>query len=367
MQPNPHIDPVACAPGYCFSRVIAALLVFVFGVSPVFAGEIPVPKMVTVVKDLEEWATSVAFSPDGKQLAVGTYDVVEIYDTESWEPKETLKTRGGYARALAWHDDTLYVADYQTITVWNAATGKRLAKLRGHRGYVTGLALSDEYLYSASLDGTVRKWNLDDRKGEVLYENAEQPIQGLALSQNGEMLAIAWGDETQVTQPGGVALLDAESGELTKQLEQHGRVALSVMFFVDDTRLASTSEDEKIVLHDVGEQKTLFKFDGHSRPTNDIVVTSGGKIAISCSGGRAVGKNEILIWNVETGEEYLKFEGSDEKIVALSVSPDETLLAAASYDKRVVVWDISESVSALTFSLRPPVEAPRPELPRGER
>jgi WD40 repeat protein len=50
------------------------------------------------------------------------------------------------------------------IYLWNYAKGERLSILRGHNAKITGLVFSSDgkYMASASYDGTVRLWNMDD-------------------------------------------------------------------------------------------------------------------------------------------------------------------------------------------------------------
>ncbi|MGH7202600.1 MAG: hypothetical protein ACREJB_18480, partial [Planctomycetaceae bacterium] len=43
------------------------------------AKELPAPELLTQWSDFSDWVNSVAFSPDGKLLAVGSYDVVRLY------------------------------------------------------------------------------------------------------------------------------------------------------------------------------------------------------------------------------------------------------------------------------------------------
>ena len=71
---------------------------------------------------------SIAFSPDGKTIASGSYD--------------------------------------SAIRLWDVDTGKEKRMLRGHRGYIISIAFSPDgkTLASAGWDNTISLWDVD--KGE---------------------------------------------------------------------------------------------------------------------------------------------------------------------------------------------------------
>jgi len=283
---------------------------------------------------------------------------VHLIDSDTRERRDELKTRKGYARALAWTEDSerLIVGEYQSISIWDADSGKRLKRLRGHRGYVTGLVLTEGGLLSASLDGTVRRWDLETGDDMTVADFEEIPVQDLAVSLDESLLAVALGDETAVTEPGPVVLLDAQTGEELHRFEPHEKVALAIAFVGD--RLVSGSEDELVLIHDVSARKTIAKNSDHSRPINDFAVLDDGVTVVSGSGGRAVGKNEIFVWSSLDGTRLGTVEAHAKKVAALAVSPDGRVLVSGGYDKSVAFWDLA---AVLPQEERKPVEAHKPD------
>jgi WD40 repeat protein len=79
--------------------------------------------------DLREWAPTLAFSPDGKQLATATGPI--------------------------WPDN-----DY-TIRIWDITQGKLLEELSGHKGLIYALTFSPDgrRLFSAGAEGTILVWD----------------------------------------------------------------------------------------------------------------------------------------------------------------------------------------------------------------
>jgi WD40 repeat protein len=128
----------------------------------VFAGQPPPPKgpppPINVI-----W--SLAFSPDGKLLAVGGSEG----RIDQFQP-----TEGKYVRTLAGHTGTVTALLFhpagnvllsgsrdRTIRLWNTGGGQ-IKQLDGHTAWVQGLALLDQgtRLASAGADQTVRLWPL---------------------------------------------------------------------------------------------------------------------------------------------------------------------------------------------------------------
>jgi predicted dehydrogenase len=305
---------------------------------------IPVPQ-VAVLPPAPDWVTSLAFSPDGKTLAVGSKNVVDLIDVETRKSRAKLTDVNGQARALAFSPDgtRLVVGAYQSVALWNPATGERVAELKGHRGYVTGAAYSPDgaRIVTSSDDETARLWLLSANDGSVVLKGHADPVNGVAWSRNGRWIATAAGDETRSTRPGEIKVWDATTGEEVFRLGDHAKAATAVAFSVDSTLLASGGLDEKIILTNLETQQPLGYFGGHQRPISSIVFHPDGKTVISACGGRAVGGNTIKLWNRESGEELASLDAHEGRVSALALSPDGTLFASGSYDKTVILWSLA--------------------------
>lgn len=54
---------------------------------------------------------------------------------------------------------------------------------------------------------------------------------------------------------------------------------------------------------------------------------------------RALLASQVLLWNMDKYTLIRKLEGHHNDVVSCEFSPDGALLATASYDTRVIVWD----------------------------
>src|SRR5207244_11094813 len=119
--------------------------------------------------DLAARLVRLAFSPDGRQIAVTERDnAVRLYETatarrlHAWTVKLDNPIEN-YTSAVAVAPGGKSVAAGATdnaIHLWDVATGRELRTFRGHSWYVTGVAFAPDgtVCYSTSEDGTVRRW-----------------------------------------------------------------------------------------------------------------------------------------------------------------------------------------------------------------
>ena len=308
---------------------------------------------------LPSWATSVAFSPDDQTLAIGLKNSVQLIDVAKKSVRQTLDFKSGQVRSLIFSADgqRLAVGGYQFVGLVDASTGALLQELKGHRGFVTGIAFSPDgkFLATACEDELGRIWTLQPEPTAIVLKGHGYPLTGVAWSADGTQVATAAGDELRPTKPGQVKVWNAATGEMKQQFELHAKAATGVAFSPDGHYLLSSSVDEHVNVYDLHSSKPLGFFAGHSRPTNAVVVHPDGETAVSISGGRAVGKNELMIWEFETGEPLVAIEAHEAKIAALAVSHNGRLVATAGQDKSVALWNtaflaigLPETVAAAT-------------------
>jgi WD40 repeat protein len=110
--------------------------------------------------------SALAFSPDGKQVAVGGSDgKVYLFGASDGKLVRQMQGHTGTITALLYHPAgnlLLSASKDRSIRLWNPQGGNMVKALEGHGAWVEGLALfaKGTKLLSASADQTVRLWDL---------------------------------------------------------------------------------------------------------------------------------------------------------------------------------------------------------------
>ena len=276
---------------------------------------------------------SVAFSPDGRMLASGSWDnTVRLWDAVTGAHRRTLTGHMNAVLSVVFSPNGRALASGsfdKTIRLWNAVTGAHRLTLTGHTDWVYSVAFSPDgqTLASGSDDHTVRVWNVDTGVHRWTITGHTGPVRSVAFSLNGDTLASGSFDKT-------VRLWDAVTGEHRRTLTGHTDWVYSVAFSPDGRTLGSGSWDRSIRLWNAVTGAHRRTLTGHTAGVYSVAFSPDGRTLASGSMDHTV-----RLWDVVTGTHLQTLTGHAEGVYSVGLSPDGRVLASGSFDKTIRLID----------------------------
>ncbi|MGH2655195.1 MAG: BTAD domain-containing putative transcriptional regulator [Actinomycetota bacterium] len=298
---------------------------------------------------------SASFSPDGSRVATsGAEGVLRIWDAASGEELLTASNPEGTGLCgNKFSPDGKRIAagaclGAKTAIVWDARTGEELLTLRGHDNDVSSVAFSPDgrKLATASIDGTGKVWDIRTGGELLTLEGHTGWVWHIEFSRDGTRLATGSADAT-------ARLWDAKTGKELLVLSGHGESVGSVSFSLDGALVATGSDDGTARIWDITPQG------GREALTIVSPVGLEAQVAYSPDGTRLLvpggeGDGKVRIWDASTGQHLGTLRVGTGEVSDAVFSPDGSRIATTSsvVEPHVVtVWDVSSA--AVIHNLTP--------------
>lgn len=328
---------------------------------------------------------SLAFSPNGKILAVGGADrQIRLVNTEKWVEQSAIKGHGHLVQSLSFTPDgqkLLSGSADGTVKLWEV--GKREERiLYCTKAYASNAAFSHDSkrLLTGSNDHNLRIW--DTSNGDLLHtlndhqQDENQNIYPffLSLSADGKKAATGgiggiriWDitagkqllkisfplgyattlspDGRFVTSigPWGIKVWDATTG---RELESFGEYLkhVNAMLFLPDNRTLVTAYDD-LIFWDTATQKELKKIPFKNTYAFSLALSPDGNTLAA-----GLADSTVRLLDAWSGLEKMVLKGHGAAVSGVAFSPDGRRLATAGREPFVRVWDLTTGQGLLVFN-----------------
>jgi periodic tryptophan protein 2 len=336
------------------------LLIIGFSTGVFGLWEMPAFSNIHTLSISQEKISSVAINPSGEWLAFGAKKLGQLLVWEWQSESYILKQQGHYfdMNTLAYAPDGQTIAtggDDGKVKVWSTHSGFCFVTFTEHNASIAAVSFAKQgnVLFSASLDGTVRAYDL------IRYRNfrtftSPSPVQFscLAVDPSGEVVAAGSTDSFEVF------LWSVQTGKLLDVLAGHESPISSLAFSPSGTnQLASGSWDRTV---------RVWNVFGRSRAVEPLSLTSdilalafrpdGKELAASTLDG------QITFFDVQEGKQTNVIDGrkdvsggrkADDRVSAansssgkaynsLDYTADGRCILAGGNSKYVVLYDVRE-------------------------
>ena len=296
---------------------------------------------------------SLAFSPDGSVLAVGAEKIgLRLWSATTFQALDVLREKPA-ATGIRFRPDGQLLASFgdRTIASWESAAawekvrqigdgkapdpfpGRVLALAFHPRGHLlaTGSGIPSRL-------GQVRFWRVRDGYAEGTIEKAHvDTVTGVAFSPDGARIASSSTDRF-------VKIHEVSSGRILHQLEGPAAHVLDVAWSADGQTLASVGADHQVRLWDPEEGRQRKAEGGFKKEVTALAFIGTGDSFVTGSADRIV---------KAAGQNLPGIEGV---IYAVAASADGALIAAGGERGVLRIWRAGDR--KLLHSFPPPAKSP---------
>ncbi|AFY34643.1 NB-ARC domain-containing protein [Calothrix sp. PCC 7507] len=302
-------------------------------------------KLASDLQEHEGWIMSIAFSPDSQTLASSSLDgKVKLWNLEDFQLQSSFEG-DGRVHAITWHPSGNILAvggDSNLVTLWDVELGVIVRSLIGHTNRIEFLQFSPsgQTLASCGQDNTIRLWQIEAGKCLHASYGHQSIIWGIGFSPDGETLVSGSMDRT-------IRFWNSRTGVCFKTLYGHTNWFLTTLFVPGKSDyIISTSQDLKLRIWNwqTGQSQQIAQ--SHIQPSygsKSLAISSDGQRLATCSHD-----GTIQLWQLEnlllnSPNSCLKslkiFPAHNSEINAPAFAPNNSILASASSDHTIKLWD----------------------------
>ncbi|KAJ9599081.1 hypothetical protein L9F63_010418, partial [Diploptera punctata] len=292
----------------------------------------PVTRCTSSMPGHAEAVLSVSFSPDGCHLASGSGDTtVRFWDISTQTPHHVCRERQNWVLCVAWSPDGKKLASAcksGQIIIWDPETGKQIGQpLIGHKQWITSLSWEPYHrnpdcrrLASASKDCDIRIWDTILRQTSLILSSHTKAVTCIKWGGAG-LLYSASEDCT-------IKVWRVEDGVLCRNLQCHGHWVNTLALNTDYVLRTGPFEP----VGGVNPSNNKLELQQNALKRYEAVCSKGEEKLVSGSDDKV-----LYMWPIDKYSAEMR--GHQQAVIDVKFSPDTRLIASASFDKSIKLWD----------------------------
>lgn len=329
----------------------------------------PIPRAIGIRRNVPAPINALAFSPDGKILAVGTYQQVLLCDPATRQVVAVWSGHADAVRALAFSPDGTRLAAGGGISgargevrIWNVPERREVRSFGNQTDTVNALAYTPngKTIASGSADRTIQLWDAGTGTALQTLRDHADAVLGLAFRADGKYLASCGADK-------GIKVWDTSNWRRLYTLGEHSEAVTAVAFAPGDSPLLSASADRTVRVWNFGAEGSGVArvLGGHGQSVWSVALTADGQFAATASGD-----NTVKLWKVGDGANTATLTDPKDYVYSVRFSPDSKRLAAGTWNGMVYLWNAEtralEGTLATVPMATPPVKTATPSVSTGQ-
>jgi len=293
---------------------------------------------------------SLAFSPDSARLVTGSNDgSVRIWDTQTGDLLNVVEGNLGEVRAVAFSPNgrRLAVGHKGRVSMWDAGGHSRVWQHWNEQS-IPALAFTPDGNLLVGVN-----FFLSSNKGQPYLRNAETAATsevGAAVTALSVVACASTGQLAWAGEEGIVRLYDPGTSRhlVAGQGQGHSGAVLGMAFSPDGTILATSSRDRRVLLWDTASGELLRPIRPRSKDVYAVAFSPDGRTLATTSDLPDAEDNsgQIRFWDPLTGEPRGELRVPNGPLRCIAYSPDGRRLAVGCRDGSVRFWEVPSRKAA---------------------